>query len=272
MQAPEKSTALQISSQVSRLDAGMYIFRYKLDAQSSSKVCISLSPTPLGEGVIDFFPSEGVRDNTLASPSDCIVARVKGGPANMLVTTFRPEGDISNAQLRMDRISTAPSPAAARPADTSPTQLDMLGHVETQGDVIAHNTWLGDPTTHLRLEGFSINWQNAPSGVTLAYSCRTQADGELHMGVSGQFIGSRGKAKPITVVTFALTGPRAADFELSGKAVFAGEAPLAIASGKVLSSPTGAEHLVALQLEINPKSGATSPWHDHPDLQVFRKP
>lgn len=250
----------------------MYIFRYKLDRQSSSKVCISLSPTPLGDGVIDFFPSEGVRDNTLASPSDCIVARVKGGPAHMLITTFRPEGDNSNAQLRMDRISTAPSPAPTGPTDTSPTQLDMLGHVETQGDVMAHNTWLGDPTTSLRLEGFSINWQNAPSGVTLAYSCRSGADGKLQLGVPGQFVGSRGKAKPITLVTFALTGPRSADFELSGKAVFAGEAPLAIASGKVLSGSTGTEHLVALQVEINPKSGSRSPWHDHPNLQVFRKP
>lgn len=271
MQAPEKSTALQISSQVSRLDAGMYIFRYQLDPQSTSKVCISLSPTPLGEGVIDFFPSEGVHNNTLASPSDCIVARVKGGPASILVTIFRPESDNSNAQLRMDRISTAPFPAPTRPTAPSPTQLDLLGHVETQGDVIAHNTWLGDPTTSLRLEGFSINWQNAPSGVTLAYSCRSGADGKLQMGVPGQFVGSRGKAKPITLVTFALTGPRSADFELNGKAVFAGKAPLTIASGKVLSGPTGTEHLVALQLAINPKSGATSPWHDHPNLQVFRK-
>jgi hypothetical protein len=267
MQAPEKSTALQISSQVSRLDTGMYIFRYKLDTQSSSGVCISLSPAPLGEGVIDFFPSESVRNNTLASPSDCIVARVKGGPANMLVTIFRPEGDDSNAQLRVDRISTAPSPAPAKP-----TQLEMLGHIETRGDVIAHDTWLGDPASHLRLEGFSINWQKAPDGVMLAYSCRIGSDGGLQMGAPGQFIGSRGKAKPITLVTFALTGPRSADFELSGKIVFAGEAPLAIASGKVLSGPTGAEHLVALQLEIKPKSVATSPWNDHPNLQVFRKP
>ncbi|MBS0371903.1 MAG: hypothetical protein JSS57_22190 [Proteobacteria bacterium] len=272
MQAPEKITALQISSQVSRIDAGMYIFRYSLDAQSTSKVCISLSPTPLGDGVIDFFPSEGVRDNTLASPSDCIVARVKGGPANILVTTFRSEDDTSNVHLRMDRISTAPSPAPARPTATSQTQLELLGHIETQGDVISHNTWLGDPTTRLRLEGFSINWPNAPGGMTLAYSCRTGADGERYMGVPGQFIGSRGKGKPITLVTFALTGPRSADFELSGKAVFAGEAPLAIASGKVLSGPTGTEHLVALQLEITPKSVAASPWNDHPNLQVFRNP
>lgn len=272
MQAPEKSTALQISSQVSRLDTGMYIFRYKLDAQSTSKVCISLSPTPLGDGVIDFFPSEGVRDNTLASPSDCIVARVKGGPTNILITTFRSEGDTSDVQLRMDRISTAPSPAPSRPTATAPTQLELLGHIETQGDVISHHTWLGDPTTHLRLEGFSINWPNAPSGVTLAYSCRTGADGERYMGVPGQFVGSRGKARPITLVTFALTGPRSADFQLSGKAVFAGEAPLAIASGKVLSGPSGAEHLVALQLEVTPKPVEASPWSNHPDLQVFRKP
>lgn len=68
---------LKISSRVTLLEPGMYIFRYASQPPADKPVCIALQQAPLGKGSIDFFPAEGVSKNMLTHLGDTIVARVK---------------------------------------------------------------------------------------------------------------------------------------------------------------------------------------------------
>lgn len=384
-----------LSTRIMVLDAGMYILRL-LAKNPAPETCITVQQSPLGRGSVDFFPAEGVTRNTLAMPGDCIVVRVKGSQAGLLVTEIHKKGT-EHVQLMLDRITTgqelietrarsvpvesgvgkvdatadgsgvkaaegvtvaagvkaaatagAPAPvtasgrietsfmvakpavvaekteapagvagategaaaalesganlaafapvgarvagaAAAQAVSAVPAAVSAapaaaaaqaaphithVGHVEYKGDVSVTDTWLGNPVSTHRLEGFALTWEDMPKGVNLAYSCRNGAGAEPHIGLNGQFVGTRRQAKPITAVAFVLSGPRAHEFELSGYVAFAGLPPFAIVPGQELSGPSGAEHLVALQLVITPKEPQVvppaSPWANSAAARTFR--
>ncbi|WP_349616786.1 hypothetical protein [Azotobacter salinestris] len=271
--------SLKVSSRIVVLDVGMYIFRYVSDTPAPPRnSSLSLHQAPIGKGVVDFFPASGVVRNTLTTPGDCVVVRIKGAQASVLVTEYHPEGESAAIQLRIDQISTAPSgPKAVEPSpapQTHAAKLKLHGHIETRGDVVVEDGWLGTPGTPLRLEGFAIDWQDQPQDVTLAYLCRSAKDSEPQVALAGQYVGTRRQAKPITSVAFALTGQHAAHYELSGQVVFGEQPPLAIAPDKELSGPNGTEQLVAMRLVITPKaaqvSPPASPWSDTATTQIFR--
>lgn len=272
--------SLKVSSRIVVLDIGMYIFRYVSDTPAHPRnSSLSLHQAPIGKGAVDFFPASGVVRNTLTMPGDCVVVRVKGAQASVLITEYHPEGESATIQLRIDQISTFPSgPKPSEPSPVAPPRtvgLKLNGHIETRGDVAVEDEWLGVPGTPLRLEGFSVDWQDQPKDVNLAYLCRSGKDSEPQIALAGQFVGTRRQAKPITSVAFALTGQRAAHYELSGQAVFGGQPPLDIAADKELSGPNGTEQLVALRLVITPKaaqvSPPASPWSNTATTQIFRK-
>ncbi len=271
---------LRVSSRIAALDVGMYIFRYAGNTNPESRICLSLHQAPIGKGSVDFFPAEGVSRNLLTTPGDCVVVRIKGAPASVLITEYHPEGETGKVQLRIDKIDTGtrPKPAAlqtpAEPAsEPGHCKLKLLGHIETRGDVEVDDAWLGSPNTLLRLEGFAIHWNSQPAGVNLGYLCRSGRNGEPQIGSVSQFVGSRRQAKPITAVAFALSGQQAALYELSGQVAFAGHPPLAITPDKELSGPTGTEQLVALRLVITPRTAQASPpassWNDPSITQIF---
>jgi hypothetical protein len=302
---------LKISTRVVMLKSGMHIFRYASKLPKDEIILLTLQPAPLGKGAIDFFPAEGVSRNTLSRLGDCVIVRVRGDQAGILVAEYHIQGNTtSSVDLRIDRIDTSenivqassPSPDIDRgppamdshpfepiaamvdtprpvvPSRASPAfeSLQLSGHIERQGDVSVTNDWLGDPNSQARLEGFAIEWKNRSQDVDLAYTCRVEGIGQTPAIFSGGYAGTRRKASPITAVSFALAGPKAADFELSGQVVFAGCPPLAIVPGQKLSGPKGSEHLVALFVSIAPKGEATvsrftSPWDDPRITQIFRE-
>ncbi len=273
---------LKLNSRVAVLDLGMYIFRYSVPAgDTHRKSCLSLHQSPIGKGSVDFFPGEGVSRNTLTAPGDCVIVRVKGAQASVLVTEYHPENESNRIHLRIDKIDTSAS--LAHPAiDTQEgidnqaeeCELELLGHIETRGDVSAKSGWLGNPNTALRLEGFAANWLSKPDGLDLAYLCRAGKGTEPQVGLAGTFIGTRRQAKPITSVAFALSGKNAADYELTGQVVFAGSPPLTISPDKELSGPNGTEQLVAIRVVVTPRvaqaSSPASPWSDPATAQIFR--
>ncbi|MCK2086877.1 hypothetical protein MXC99_01545 [Thauera aromatica] len=273
-------TNSKITSRIAVLANGLYVVRYVSGPQGGPFDCVTLNPSPIGRGSVDFFPAEGVTRNTLTKVGDCIVVRVKGEQAGLLLTEFASTVKSSPIELRIDRIATA-----GRDAQDSQTQIRqtappprvvLKGHVQRLGDVIAENGWLGAPQSINRIEGFSVDLADFSPGLVLAYSCRSGKGAEPDVGTNGHFVGTRRQAKPITSVAFALSGERAADFELVGQVVFAASPPLAIVSAaKELSGPTGAEPLVALNLEIRPTttqaSPPASPWSDMSRTQVFKE-
>lgn len=277
-----KESSLSIHSRIASLEAGMYLFRLIADAaaEATNHTFVSLNQSPIGKGAVDFFPGEGISRNTLSKAGDCVVVRVKGGSAGVLITEYKPEAETRPVQLRIDRIEANPKIENARASSSNAAlersvALTLLGHIERRGDVSITNDWLGDPSSTARIEGFSIDWAgNKPEGVELAYLCRVAKGSEPVIAMTGQYVGTRRQAKPITAVAFALTGIKAADYELSGQAVFAGQAPMAIAPDKELSGPTATEQLVALRVIVKRKaaqvSPPASPWDDAATTQIFR--
>ncbi|QEI08385.1 hypothetical protein FXN63_23020 [Pigmentiphaga aceris] len=225
---------------------------------------LTLQPSPVGKGQVDFFPGEGVSRNTLARLGDCLIARVKSATAGILVTEYRSASATSLVDLRLDRIDTSANivrdasttnAAQARPAvaGPQPEKLVLSGSVQGRGAVMAAsnaNDWLGNPEGQHALEGFAITWADQPSGVELIYTGRTRDLGQLPATRSGSYLGTRNQQQPIYSISFILAGPRADEYELSGQVAFSGQPPQALQPGLALAGPTGREPLIALRPRI----------------------
>lgn len=276
-----QTDGLEVVSKINVLEPGMYIFRYASPTPIDALVCFTLQATPLGKGVIDFFPAEGVTKNTLAKLGDCLIARVKNGATGVLITEYRQtDSNDLRVDLRIDRIDTSeaiiakPKVAQLPVAESvTPVSLTIGGHIERLGDTEIQGDWLGNPQGQARIEGFSVEWSDRPAGIDLAYQCSVRNIGQLPAVLSGNFVGTRRRAAPIIAVAFALVGPRTEEFQLIGEAVFAGGEPQPIIHGEELRGPTGTEQLVALRLAVLPlktqneinAARSPSPW-DTPEV------
>lgn len=265
----QKSDGLKINSRITVLEPGMYIFRYASQPAADKSVRIALQQAPLGQGVIDFFPAEGVSKNILSKLGDCIIGRVKGGVTTVLITEYYlANTDIEPVDLRIDRIDTSAaimrsfkpaltatdSPALPHQAAPGTAVLKMTGHLEQTGDISVTNQWLGDESSQARLEGFAITWDNKPQGVDLAYTTTLDGAGPSQKVMSGTFTGARNKAAAIIAVGFSLIGPERASYELGGYAVFAGGDRQAIITDQMIFGASGSEPLVALYITITPRT------------------
>lgn len=269
---------LKITSRVTLLEPGMYIFRYASQPPADKPVCIALQQAPLGKGAIDFFPAEGISKNMLAKLGDTIVARVKNGIATVLITEYHMfDESIDPIDLRIDRIDTSPaimrkfsviSTSEAPPAIAAQSvQLKLLAHLQGRGDVESLEGWAGELDGAKRLEGFSVHWDGKPGGVDLVYTSTVAGSGPSPNVPSGTFSGTRGKSLPLVSAGFSLVGPNRHFYELSGHIVFSGSAPQIVVADQVLHGPTGTEPLVALHVCITPvtKMNAArykSPWEN----------
>lgn len=274
---------IALTSSLRTLEPGMWIFRYAKHSGSLPPL-VSLAKSCLGQGTVDFFPAEGVTRDTLSKVGDCIIARVKGGPAGVLITEYHVAGQQAEVQLRLDRIDTGSAALAnqsppvastnvqnAQPSSVNGIQIKLVGHIERRGDVVVNNGWLGDPNGINRLEGFAVHCENMPEGVSFGYSARSPGS-QPQAALAGNFVGTRQKAKAINAVAFNLGGPKANEYQLSGEVVFAGQPPRALLPGQEITGPTGNEHLVALRLHIEPRQAANydSPWDDPAITEIFR--
>lgn len=279
MQSPELE-GLKISSRVTLLEPGMYIFRYASQPPAEKPVCIALQQAPLGKGSIDFFPGEGVSKNMLTRLGDTIVARVKGGITTVLITEYHMfDAVIDPIDLRIDRIDTSPAimrnfaivtaaePGAALTSSPAPVALKLVAHLQGVGDVESTEGWAGEPEGSRRLEGFSVLWANKPASVDLVYTSTVAGSGPSPNVATGAFTGTRGKSLPLVSAGFSLVGPDRHFYELSGHLVFRGSTPRVIVADQMMYGPTGTEPLVALHICIAPatKMNAArykSPWEN----------
>jgi hypothetical protein len=275
---------LKISSRVTLLEPGMYIFRYASQPPANKPVCIALQQAPLGKGSIDFFPAEGVSKNMLSKLGDTIVARVKGGVTTILITEYHMFDDvIEPVDLRIDRIDTSPAimrtfavvanePAASIASENAPIALELTAHMQQQGEVQSDEGWVGTPDSNDILESFAINWPNKPAGVDLLYTCTVAGSGPSRNVSTGTFIGARGQGLPLLSAGFMLIGPHRKRYELTGHIVFGGAEPQRLIANQMMHGPNGTEPLVALHIAINPvtKMNAArfkSPWENSAHTQ-----
>ncbi|WP_288404814.1 cell wall-binding repeat 2 family protein [uncultured Pseudomonas sp.] len=271
------------------LEPGMYILRYASPDSAEEPCLISLQPAPIGKSSVDFFPGETVVRNTLSRLGDTLIVRVKNGAGTLLITEYqRADLPVRKVDLRVDRINTSvdiirpeqqQAPVVASQAlesaarverHGSPLLLELLGHVQAQGDITAYE-WVGNTDQEARLEGFAIVWPNKPQGVDIAYSCKV-ADVLQPAVLSGNFSGSRGKRAPITAVAMALVGPRRAEYVLDAQAVFAGCDPQDLVDGQEVTAQQGQAKLVALHVLITPRIEMNAARYQSPREDLTQVP
>jgi len=155
----------------------------------------------------------------------------------------------------------AQKPQAAR-ASTQTRQdpedevsVHMVGHIQGVGDMVAQDDWLGDPEGNDRLEGFTVRAEGLPEGVQLVYGCKFMSP-QLKSQVTntGKYVGTRRKAQAIRSLVFGLEGEGSELYDVAGAVAFSGQALRPIEAATELHGPTGKEYVVALNLQIVPKS------------------
>jgi hypothetical protein len=131
----------------------------------------------------------------------------------------------------------------------------MVGHVQGVGDIVAQDDWLGDPEGIERLEGFAVRAEGLPEGVRLVYGCKFMSP-ELKSQVTntGKYVGTRSKAQAIRSLVFGLEGAGSELYDVAGAVAFSGQAIRPIEAATELHGPTGKEYVVALNLQIVPKT------------------
>lgn len=283
---------LKVSGNLMRLETGLYCIVNKPMAQADLRsglpgVRLSLPPG------IDSRPDQVEittfrADGWLSGFGDAALVRVQNGPAHVLVTIYQapnhPEA-APNIQV-VKLLDTVPPPVnAARPlaaapaldeaqgashiaaagaaampaaaADT-PRVMDMVAHIQGQGDVGALlGDRLGEVGSKRWIEGFAI----APAQDIAPSDIEYQAvlgRGWLSPWVEGgEFCGSRGMALPVLGLKVRLRGDAARDFDCTYTASFTdGTQTAIVAAGAACES----ESLAPLEsFQINIRSRAPAP-------------
>jgi len=273
----------EIKNSIVTLQPGVYIFRHSKDVLAP--LSISRAPSQsVDAGKIESLSTPKTQGEVLYDGSDCIVMRISEASVNLLVTAYLAQASDPVPSLKIDQIvldsesSQIQIPTSKTPGpviEINDKGLSIIGHIELTGNVVAcANQWLGDPKGNLRLEGFQVMWPDRPEGVDLAYSVSLEGLGSTPIVNSGNFCGKRHEARRITELMFALIGPQAKQFELKGAAYFSGGFQMSLLSGMALSGPSGLEHLVAINLSINPASqpqkNVKNPWEESSQTTIFK--
>jgi hypothetical protein len=292
---------MEISSSIVLIHPGMYILRYPQGgiAPLSVSRAPSASNSKNNLGKIEILATPGTQGSVLRNGSDCIVMQVSESSVELLISALVQTAGTAPA-IRIDQIGLEPESGAAlkselksepkselaaasnvangqtrqpRQIEIAPQGMSIIGHIELKGDVVANEgETLGDPAAPYRLEGFQIMWPDRPEGVDLAYNIVVEGVGAMALVKTGGFCGTRGAAKRITEVTFALVGPQAKQYQLEGVAHFSGGFALPVASGMPLGGPSGVEHLTALSVRALPRKAekADNPWAESSKAKVFK--
>ena len=248
---------------VLKVDRGLFLVRYASaeDSRKPPVVHIRLDPSADAENTIVTHPDSG--DALLWQPGSALVVRAVA-PVKLLVEVSPLERDGSTAAVvNVEALTFGDPPALSTPArGESARPLDfsgirILGHVAGLGDVtVGSDEWIAGPSTPSRIEGIAVEWPDKPSGIDLRYAVNSTKTAPKMSGL-GSFAGTRGHARPVTGLTFELSGPRAGDLQLRVEALFLGS-PTTRTTGKriAISGVTGREPLVGLRLRVEPVAKA----------------
>ncbi|HUR88855.1 MAG TPA: hypothetical protein VMZ74_07210 [Ramlibacter sp.] len=264
---------MELANSIITLQPGMYIMRHPqtgMPALSISRAAVNAKHN----GQIQALYTPGTDGSLLRDGTDCIVMQVLNAPVDILVTAYLDKAGVAVPALKVDKIRIDGDEAAPKAIEVPKKGLTLIGHVERTGDVLAREgETLGNPANALRLEGFQLVWPDKPQGLDLTYTAKVEGAGPTKTVSTGHFCGTRNAAKRLVGVTFALTGAKASDYELKGRAFFSGGYEADIVSGSALSGPTGMEHLSGIQLKVQPAAGkkGKGAWEASPRTKVFKK-
>ncbi len=270
MKRKEKSVALQ---------RGLYLLRYESAPEHSQPPTVTVTceagrsqavlhpdqkravMTAPGQALVIRATEQGNISIELSGYSDVrtLDATLKFEPLLHDATVARFEGATGIANIGMAGTNMA-APAAAfvdpfpRQASPQLAPLRLMGHVARIGDVaVGADEWLGGPASPSRIEGFQIIWPSKPSNVALRYAVTIagQRPGESRIADVGDFVGSRGKARPIVGLFLELSGAGARELNLEVETLFLNAPPRrSRGTSLTVTGVTGREPLVGFRVSI----------------------
>ena len=138
------STQQQAETRIVSLQPGMYIVRFREMPVPGESAILSVAPAG-GGGLLDFFCSEGVQNNTLLNQSDVVIVRCTGGDGNLLITSMCQAAKAVGA--RIERIAGAAERPAADVVDfggpqaVAPPEFQAVGQAPQQSSFPQPQQW-----------------------------------------------------------------------------------------------------------------------------------
>lgn len=239
-----------------RVTQGLFVLRYVASKAGLNAPTLGVD-TANASGVDLIWPNTSIAGR-LVTPGDGLVVRAsRDGFITVSVTPSHRNGS-RDAELVLERVSTTMLQAvpdeAGRPAAGPVDAIEILAHVARRGDVLVRSgQWICGPDLPMAIEGIEIRWPDRPDGIDIMARATVNSRGlrTLADQPTGAFLGTRGRAAPITALSLTMTGPGAKDYLLRCDALFLG-LPVMTASGTscVLRGTTGLEPLVGLRLSV----------------------
>jgi hypothetical protein len=253
------------------LDPGLYCIvqnpsRAAEAASGLPGVRLSLPPGPLGRP--EAVTIRGFReDGWLHGAGDAALVKVTGGPAQVLVTIYQsPNADAAAApSLTVTRLlepagqQAAPAPTEV-PAQAVPRVVDLLAHVQGQGDVGGRlGAWIGERGSKRWVEGFAIAPASGIPADDIEYQAVLGRGWTSPWVEGGQFCGSRGMALPILGLRVRLRGASASTHECLYAATFVDGTSVGPVPGGEACEAESLAPVEAFTITIRPRMKAEPP-------------
>ena len=246
------------------IERGLFLVRYASsdDPRHPPTVRISFEERSGPDTALIIHPD--ARDAILSEPGTALAVRA-ASPAKLLVEVMPTGMDGSTAAtVKVEALNPGAMPettiAADGHLDAGPLAggaIRLRAHVAGIGDVIAAiNEWVAGPSAPSRIEGLAIDWPDMPAGLDLRYAVRSRNADATRLAPIGSFVGTRGRALPVTGIVLELSGAEADGHEL----VVLG-APVTRLTGRrvVANGPTSREPLVGLRIDVARRDDVAEP-------------
>jgi hypothetical protein len=252
------------------IDRGLFLVRYSSadDPRRPPTIRIALDPDSAPENALIIHPD--AREAMLFEPGTALAVRAVS-PTRLLVEVTPADEDGSTAAtVKVEALNPGAQadPVAATVAlvgEAGGSFLDnsirLRAHVAGIGDVVASpEEWIAGPAAPSRIEGLAVEWPDRPAGLGLRYAVKGHGPDVARLAEAGAFVGTRGRALPITGLVLELSGEAAGEHEIVVDALFLG-APVTRTTGRrvTLSGPTAREPLVGLRLDVIRRPAMTEP-------------
>jgi hypothetical protein len=243
------------------LDRGLFCIQYKSADDDASPPKVVISPAPGHERKVELVLHPDVDQAVLWQPGSSLIVRTTS-PAQLHVEVvpLRQNGSRA-ASVKFETLTQGTPTQVYRARDDWDSGTDeaslgglrLLAHVAGIGDVlVGPNEWIAGPTAPSRIEGLALQWPEKPDDVNLRYAVKSAIQtGTPKMVNLESFVGTRGRALPITGIVLEMSGPGASNCQFLAEALFLSSPTLrAVGQRVVLSGPTGREPLVGLRVAI----------------------
>jgi hypothetical protein len=249
-----------------RIPRGVVVVRYT--NSKAKRVAPRIVLTAQKDGEAELIGLTSHSQQVLAKPGNAVVVRAQRDTTIVIEIVPAEDDGSLDAEIHVERLSShlpqedriadrVAMPAPAVLATSLRDALDdfrILAHVARHGDVVVGSgEWICGPRVPMSVEGIEVQLGRLAEGIDVLVSAEARLRRPLSFPATsaGSFVGTRGRATPLTGLTFSLIGRAAASFQLSIDALFLGN-PIVTKIGNSieLSGPSGTEPLVGIRLSL----------------------